>query len=417
MISETIIQKYVENLKAEGIIVDTSHVRYLLDQVNPIIINKAKTILLPIIGKEGLLMGLNTSDGSLFSFNFERTSSATYLGENKKLQKVETNIPRIDYFQYQKGVPHILIEREKTNLIDKWLENSGASIKETDISCLGMYKYKRIHKPSTSTTGSLGIYCNSDENSISATFAVKKDLSDNFHLAIHNASGSGASFSQFKSQFELATVAREYNNFSLKISPDQEEDIIEVETGRFASIPPYLLFYAGRWNTAIESSEYIGRVQIEYGKATSYIPEDIVDKTRKTDHLSVDILRNSDLYISSTKKNYFLPNKQGRINIDEYLENEGILYLAIFSEGVLNYSDIIKLSETEFENGRPPVSTDDGAIKSVSITTSKSLKAESASIQSVSVSQSEAQENEVPSISFVSISTSRVEGRIYGGFL
>lgn len=417
MISETIIQKYIENLRAEGIQIEVSHIKDLLNQVNPIVINKAETILLPIIGKEGLLMGLNTSDGSLFSFNFERTSSATYLDENRKLQKVETNIPRIDYFQYRKGVPHILIEREKTNLTEKWVENSGASIKETDISCLGMYKYKRVYKPSTSTTGSLGIYCNSDENSVSATFAVKKDLSDDFHLAVHNASGSGASFSQFKSQFELATVAREYNDYSLKVSPDQEEDIIEVETGSFTSKPPYLLFYAGKWNTGIDSSEYIGRVQIEYGKATSYIPEDLTNKTRKADLLSVDILRNSDLHISSTKKKYLFQNKQGRVNINEYLEDEGILYLSIFPEGVLSYSEIIELTGADFDNGRPPVSTDDGAIKSVSINKSSVTESNETRIQSVSVSQSEAQEKVVPSISSVSISTSRVEGRIYGGFL
>lgn len=70
----------------------------------------------------------------------------------------------------------------------------------------------------------------------------------------------------------------------------------------------------------------------------------------------------------------------------------------------------------DFDNGRPPVSTDKGVIENVSISNSEAMRTEMHSIQNVSVSGSEAQSNQVPVISAVSISTNQY-GKIYGGFL
>ena len=65
----------------------------------------------------------------------------------------------------------------------------------------------------------------------------------------------------------------------------------------------------------------------------------------------------------------------------------------------------------DFDNGRPPISTDKGVIEN-----SEAMRTEMHSIQNVSVSGSEAQSNQVTVISAVSISTNQY-GKIYGGFL
>lgn len=87
-----------------------------------------------------------------------------------------------------------------------------------------------------------------------------------------------------------------------------------------------------------------------------------------------------------------------------------------------------------FDNGRPPVTTDDGTINSVSVNKSKVSEAYTPDISAVSINNSNAVGNEVPELSAVTVSNSNATdielpsisavsinktdiGRCYGGFL
>lgn len=70
----------------------------------------------------------------------------------------------------------------------------------------------------------------------------------------------------------------------------------------------------------------------------------------------------------------------------------------------------------EFDNGRPPVTSAEGSIQSVTIDNTDFDEKEKPSIQSVAIDNSDAESKEIFQISSVSINSQRCS-RIYGGYL
>ncbi|MDH6380531.1 hypothetical protein M2451_001853, partial [Dysgonomonas sp. PFB1-18] len=71
--------------------------------------------------------------------------------------------------------------------------------------------------------------------------------------------------------------------------------------------------------------------QVELGDTpTSYIPTSTTAATRAADLLSYNLPVACSVYMKTTKQNVVLDKTAGTWNIDQDLNNEGILYLAVF---------------------------------------------------------------------------------------
>ncbi|NDV77837.1 hypothetical protein [Dysgonomonas sp. 511] len=117
----TALNHFIVNLSPLSVQYDLPTLRNAFATLPPLVLESAKTVLIPGAYNIGVIYGMNPRTGDVVSFPFSRASGASVFNKAKNIVMTEANMPRLDYGYYS-SKPKILIEKESTNL---YLSSSG----------------------------------------------------------------------------------------------------------------------------------------------------------------------------------------------------------------------------------------------------------------------------------------------------
>ncbi|NDW10437.1 hypothetical protein, partial [Dysgonomonas sp. 520] len=142
----------------QGIAIDADVVKAQYNSLSPQIKQNAKVILLPVAAQSGAVYGMDNKTGEVVPFQFARATSATLFDQDKNMQSIGANVPRIDYANYSDDAK-LLIEKSSTNLISDSADFSrwGGSVLRTmdESTADGFENYWKIEKNVNSSSESV----------------------------------------------------------------------------------------------------------------------------------------------------------------------------------------------------------------------------------------------------------------------
>lgn len=317
---QTPIDSFVSKLKASAnTIFDESQAYQSYWELDSIIKEKGKTILLPNAHSSEIIYGMDNSTGNLVQFDYKRNSEASYFDEEMNLIVSEINMPRIDYGNYGTN-PKILIEKERTNMLV--LHNNNTYIEHLDLGEIAV-NFDRQTNPAV--TNSLLSPNSIEGEKYTNTFWYKLQQRV-------NASGSVRIVNYRPTPGSSIT----YRELKLKDGIyHRDEHTFTAHSNAYVANQLYNSSALGGFHPRI----YLKYLQCEKGEdATSFIPTYDKAGTREADTLSIDISNKTSVYLKTTKQNVVLEKEAGKWNIDLDLENEGIEMLVIF-KNILSESE------------------------------------------------------------------------------
>ena len=294
--------------------------------MNPFIKNKAKVILFPIEGKKDVVYGMDNKSGALVPFNFSRASNGTYFTKDMDMKEALADMPRVDYGNYS-DMPKLLIEDERTNLIEDSMFKTpfkgypiirGVSIIEKGV--LGFFdKLCLLEYGDNPNFLYVKPIINIGNRFSFSSFVYNPNnypthIKSNECIAFLNM---GANIENLKSGY--VNVKDGYNrNFSIATSTSDSD----TNNRGWVKYPENIE------HNALEVFGY----QIEVGDVmTSFIPTYGVPETRKADSLSINISTQSSVLICDTKEKQVV-DIQGLFKVEDYIQNDGLTLLAIFTK-------------------------------------------------------------------------------------
>ncbi|NDV79768.1 hypothetical protein [Dysgonomonas sp. 511] len=324
-----------------GVRVNEPLVNELYDNLEPHIKKKASVILLPAATSQGVVYAMDNRNGSAVPLDFSRMSDATCFDSNLKMHQVSKDVPRVDFINYGSKAK-ILVEKEAVNIIrysqdfSQWLD-FGTSHELSEDTILGMpaYKvtkaesglYKWIYHPAINlgTDFSTSTYLKNIDTTSGLGYAVYTPVSATIKSRILFGNGEIVNYAvRFADNKPMVTAFTVTGNTGNSLRPVLSLDSIN--------------------STAVNTSLLISAMQTESSaNPTSYIPTNGSQATRSKEYLSINLRQNARIEIKTTKQDIVIYREAGIFNVEELLNNEGILHLAIFyfsDEGYWN--DILK---------------------------------------------------------------------------
>ena len=333
---------FISTLSNKGLDIDRALLRKKYDSLDPRIKQNARIILLPVAASSGVVYAMDNITGKPVIFNFSRSSFATLFDENYNLQRVEANIPRIDYGNYSKD-GKLLLEKSSTNLIADsnnflgtgW-SRSGIQLTETEELAYGLEKYWLFTRLNNNVGTSLNyntVRCAKDEV-LTATAFIKNDTSNRIAYGFFNDQDNGWGNAYDSSNEVLDGEAiptgghglRAFNSINGQIIAKVTRNVTsDVTTYRFLIYPDS--YYT---SSVANRSNLISSFQITNNEASSYIPTKGSEVTRSADLLKYTLEKDSKITIKTHLETIEIYRPAGEWNVqDDISYSAGIEYIII----------------------------------------------------------------------------------------
>lgn len=318
----SVVDKFIQEAYKVDSSINASAVKMVYRDMNRFIKSSAKTILIPSAIEMGKVYAMDNTTGALVPFTFSRASQATMFDRNINMLLKDADMPRIDYANYDRNVK-LLIEKSATNLITDSTLQAYTMPENSEYTELNWFNFlskgARFRNPSAST---------GDSYIRERLTGLTVGSSYTFSTFVKNETYSDVKVGGITNLYDLVTVGFTTNLNIKGITSDiyKISSLLEA-TGNVS--------YVGSRKSANNrnSSILLTGYQFEIGlDSTSYIPTTNTADTRLADMLNYVLPADGSVYLKTTKQNVVLNKAAGIWNIDQDLNNEGILYLAIFDK-------------------------------------------------------------------------------------
>ncbi len=323
------IDLFIENCIPLG--GDADFIRSNYNNIDDSIKERASILLFPSVVESGVVYGMNNESGDLVPFAFSRASNATYFDKNLSMKSAISDMPRIDFRNYSENAK-ILMEKESTNLISSFLNQSGLIVSQLDEVFFDYDKWTKISKTTGSGTMSARLSIFAQNN-----FGMKRDYVAS--VLVTKADSNAVSLGIYENGFNNTankSIKFGSGNFEI-IAPslfrvvgldENNPTLIEI-SGTTTINHVELIIYPGDYSVSSTWSNKYGLAQIERDKmySTSYIPK---TETRKEDQLSINLETNCQVFIKTIFEEKYIEKTAGLWNIQEDITgSDGIEYIAI----------------------------------------------------------------------------------------
>lgn len=303
--------------------------------MSPQVKNQAKIILLPLDGDTGHLYGMNTKNGSVVPFAFQRATQGTYIDESGKMNTMESGKGRIDYGYYS-DERKILIETESTNLV-----KTPATLESVIVSNYSDSFYSGFKVTASNTLSAHRVVYNNGVDAIepqSAYILLKYNGVRYTQLRIR----SGTVQQWIMVDLVNGVITQNTGNLTANISKVKNDwyRVSLQDVGLAGATSYFIIGLSDQPTVSTQTYQFTGNgvdgiyyayPQVEKrASSTSYIPISSSAVTRSADLLNITLDKSSNIEISTSNRLIELNKIAGLWNINEDLNNEGINYLAIY---------------------------------------------------------------------------------------